>query len=62
MERKDELLKKTDKLENGWIPCEERYPDTTDYILLSFSNFSIPVVGRWEEENKDSNRTLSGKV
>lgn len=35
---------------NGWIPCEERYPDTTEYILLSFSNFSIPVVGRWEED------------
>lgn len=52
MERKDELLKKTDKLENGWIPCEERYPDTTDYILLSFSNFSIPVVGRWEEDKE----------
>lgn len=34
----------------GWIPCEERYPDTTDYILLSFSNFTIPVIGRWEED------------
>lgn len=35
-----------------WIPCEERYPDTTDYILLSFSNFPIPVVGRWEEDEE----------
>ena len=33
-----------------WIPVDERYPDTDDYILLSFSNFSVPVVGRWEED------------
>lgn len=34
----------------GWIPVEERYPDTANYILLSFSNFSIPIVGRYEED------------
>lgn len=34
----------------GWIPVEERYPDTDTYILLSLSNFSIPIVGRWEED------------
>lgn len=50
MERKGELLEKTKELKNGWIPCDERYPDTSDYILLSFSNFTIPVVGRWEED------------
>lgn len=33
---------------NGWIPVEERLPDTNDYILLAFSNFTIPVVGRYE--------------
>lgn len=36
----------------GWIPCSERYPDTKDYILLSFSNFSVPLVGRWEEDEE----------
>lgn len=33
-----------------WIPVSEHYPDTEKYILLSFSNFPIPVVGRWEED------------
>ena len=35
----------------GWIPVSEHYPDTEKYILLSFSNFSIPVVGRLEEDD-----------
>lgn len=33
-----------------WIPCDERYPDTDDYILLSFENFSIPIIGRYKED------------
>ena len=36
--------------DTGWIPVEERYPDTDKYILLSLSNFSIPIVGRCEED------------
>lgn len=35
---------------NGWIPVEEEFPKTDEYILLSFSNFSIPLVGRYEED------------
>lgn len=35
---------------NGWIPVEEEIPETDKYILLSFSNFSIPCVGRYEED------------
>ena len=34
---------------NGWIPCSERFPDTDKYILLSFSNFPIPLAGRYKE-------------
>lgn len=34
----------------NWIPVEEKYPDTDNYILLSLSNFSIPIVGRYEED------------
>lgn len=46
MESKD-----TDVLHNdGWIPVKERLPETDDYILLSFSNFSLPMVGRYEED------------
>lgn len=33
----------------GWIPVEERLPETDDYILLSFENFTIPDIGRYEE-------------
>lgn len=36
---------------NGWIPVKERLPETDDYILLSFSNFSLPMVGRYEEDS-----------
>ena len=35
---------------NGWIPVDEELPKTDKYILLSFSNFSIPCVGRYEED------------
>ena len=46
-----EVIKElAEQYNNGWIPCEEKYPDTNDYILISFSNFSIPVVGRYEED------------
>lgn len=39
-----------DEKENGWIPVDERLPETDDYILLSFANYSIPLVGRYEED------------
>lgn len=44
-----ETLKKT---ANPWIPITERLPETDDYILISFDNFSLPDVGRYEvDEN-----------
>ena len=36
----------------GWIPCSERFTETDEYILLSFKNFSIPVIGRYEEDEE----------
>lgn len=45
-----ELKKDNKSLNNHWIPVEERYPDTKDYILLSFDNFPVPQIGRWEED------------
>ncbi len=35
-----------------WIPVEERLPDDDEYILVSFSNYPIPDIGRyeWDEE------------
>ena len=31
-----------------WIPCEERLPDNNDYIMLSFENYSLPEIGRYD--------------
>lgn len=36
----------------GWIPVEEQLPETDDYILLSFANFSLPMVGRYEADQE----------
>lgn len=35
-----------------WIPITKRVPDSDRYILLSFENFSVPMVGRYEEEEE----------
>ena len=48
------LEKQIPKQNDGWISIDERLPDTNDYILLSFSNFAIPVVGRYETEKDGS--------
>ena len=41
------------KRKDRWIPVEyeEQKPPQDRYILLSFSNFSVPVVGRHEEDD-----------
>lgn len=46
------MLKKLAELKakHRWILAEERLPNGRDYILLSFENFSIPLVGRYEED------------
>lgn len=37
---------------DGWIPVDERLPEDDRYILLSFENFSLPLVERYEENEK----------
>ena len=32
--------------EEQWIPVKKRLPETRDYILISFENFDIPLIGR----------------
>lgn len=39
-------------MNDGWIPVEERLPENADYILLSFKNFSLPMVGRYETDGE----------
>lgn len=36
---------------NGWIPYSERLPEDNNYILLSFENFTVPMIGRYEEDD-----------
>ena len=52
---KDTMLELEDiEKVNRWIPITERLPETDDYILLSFENFSLPDIGRYEvDENGD---------
>lgn len=39
------------KEQHRWIPVEERLPEEDNYILLSFENFSLPLVGRYEADS-----------
>lgn len=38
------------KKEHGWIPIGERLPKSDAYILLSFSNYTGLMIGRYEED------------
>lgn len=49
-----------DAKENGWILVGERLPETDDYILLSFANYSIPLVGRCERDKDGSGIFYAG--
>lgn len=35
-----------------WIPVTERLPETGKYVLISFSNFTVPITGRYEEDEE----------
>ena len=37
-------------LENMWIPIDEAVPKDDSYVLVSFSNFTLPDIGRYEED------------
>ena len=36
----------------GWIPATERLPETGKHVLISFSNFTVPITGRYEEDEE----------
>lgn len=50
------LLKKLSKEQqkHKWVPVKEKLPDTEDYILISFENFSVPAIGRYEKDKDGS--------
>ena len=37
-----------DEQNSMWIPVAEKLPETADYVLMSFENFSLPAIGRYE--------------
>lgn len=49
-ENEEEQKKAKEMIKNAraWIPVTERLPDDDRYIMLSFANFSMPEIGRYE--------------
>ena len=45
---------------DGWIPVEERLPEDDRYIFLSFENFSLPMIGRYEQDSDGSGNFYIG--
>lgn len=45
----DELTKQT-----RWISADEKLPDPDELILLSFENFTVPMIGRYTVDDDDS--------
>ena len=43
-----------------WIPVEEHLPETEAYVLMSFSNFSLPMIGRYEQQEDGSGNWYIG--
>lgn len=48
-----ELINSALKKLTGWIPVSERLPNPDKYILVSFENFSLPMVGRYTVDDDD---------
>lgn len=46
-----ELVKATVKeYGDGWIDAELEIPPNDNYVLVSFANYSLPDIGRYEED------------
>ena len=40
------------KNEVRWIPVTERLPESGKYVLMSFENFTLPAIGRYEVKDE----------
>lgn len=38
--------------QHQWIPVTEQLPEPETYVLVSFSNFSLPIIGRYDENEE----------
>lgn len=46
----EKLQKEREK--HQWIPVAEQLPEPETYVLVSFSNFSLPIIGRYDENEE----------
>ena len=48
------LMKKLqeEREKHQWIPVTEQLPEPEAYVLVSFSNFSLPIIGRYDENEE----------
>ena len=46
--------------EHSWIPVEERLPEEDEYVLMSFENFTLPIIGRYEKDNDGGGAWYTG--
>lgn len=44
----------------GWIPCEERLPESGSYVLVSFDNSTLADIGRWEVDEDGGGAFYAG--
>ena len=47
-EEQNSAMETLKKVANPWIPITDRLPETDDYILISFENYTLPDIGRYE--------------
>jgi len=68
----DVIHEEVSKFHDGWIPFnpddEDTHPKTDEYIYISLSNFTIPIIGRYETDKEggafycgDETETLSSQ-
>jgi len=46
--------------EHSWIPVEERLPEEDEYVLMSFENFTLPIIGRYEKDDDGGGAVYAG--
>lgn len=45
---------------HSWIPVSEKLPDEDEYVLMSFENFTLPIIGRYEKDNDGGGAWYAG--
>lgn len=53
LEPAEVLQLKKNSEEDRWVPVLEQLPEPEKLVMLSFSNFSLPMIGRYTEDAAD---------